>query len=234
MEKHLHEGHRARMLSRLENCETGLQEHELLEILLFNAIPRKNTNEIAHELLKTFGSVAGVFRASYSALCAVKGVGTSTAAYLRTVSLLYEKLRSRSKKEYPCTGNFAEFSKVVAENLRGLHEEYIELYATDDQGYIHGVERFSSREPNSASIDPMEVSHFFASYRPKALVVAHNHLSERSEPSSQDDLFTRKMCAYCAFHGIRLLDHIIVSDKTIYSYSVHNRMEYIRSLPIEL
>lgn len=234
MDKQLHAGHRARMLSRLENNEAGLQEHELLEILLYNAIPRKNTNEIAHALLKTFGSVSGVFRASYSALCAVKGVGPSAAAYLKVISALLGRLRDRPVKEYPCTGNFLEFSKVVAENLRGLNEEYIELYATDDQGYIHGMERFGSREQNSAKLDPVDISRFFASYRPKAVVVAHNHLSGRCAPSGADDMFTRRLCAFCSLHGVRLLDHIIVGDAEIYSYSVHNRMEYVQALPLEV
>ena len=77
----MHEGHRKRMLQRLEHGE-GLQDHELLEVLLFNAIPRKNTNPLAHELLTAFSSLGELFGASYEELLDVDGVGPETAAYL--------------------------------------------------------------------------------------------------------------------------------------------------------
>ena len=66
----MHEGHRQRMLQRLGDAK-HLQDHELLEILLFNAIPRKNTNPLAHELLSAFGSLEGVLRAVYEELLRV-------------------------------------------------------------------------------------------------------------------------------------------------------------------
>ena len=71
----MHEGHRKRMLERLAQGGENLQEHELLEILLFNAIPRKNTNEIAHNLLNAFGNIDGVFGAEFSQLSEIEGVG---------------------------------------------------------------------------------------------------------------------------------------------------------------
>jgi len=82
------------MLQRLEHAE-GLQDHELLEILLFNAIPRKNTNPLAHELLTSFPSMGELFRADYAELLNVDGVGPETAAYLRCIGLLMERIRNR-------------------------------------------------------------------------------------------------------------------------------------------
>ena len=70
----MHEGHRKRMYEKLKNGD-GLYDHEILEILLFNAIPRKNTNPVAHELIKTFGSLSGVFAAEPERLMTVDGVG---------------------------------------------------------------------------------------------------------------------------------------------------------------
>ena len=71
----MHEGHRKRMLSRAESDVAGMNDHELLEIVLFRTIPRQNTNPLAHELISAFGSLEGVFRASFEQLLAVKGVG---------------------------------------------------------------------------------------------------------------------------------------------------------------
>ena len=80
----MHEGHRQRMYDKLKN-DDGLFDHELLEILLFNALPRKNTNPIAHELLDTFGSLAGVLAADTEKLKAVNGVGENVALYLKCI-----------------------------------------------------------------------------------------------------------------------------------------------------
>ena len=78
----MHEGHRRRMYEKLKN-DDGLHDHELLEILLFNAYPRINTNPIAHELIKTFGSLSGVLAADVDRLKAVDGVGESVALYIK-------------------------------------------------------------------------------------------------------------------------------------------------------
>ena len=104
----MHEGHRKRMLERLERAEGSLEEHELLEILLFNAIPRKNTNELAHRLLSAFGSLRSLFRAGMSELKAVPGVGESTAAYLKIVGMFLERADGK-ELSLPSAFSFAEF-----------------------------------------------------------------------------------------------------------------------------
>ena len=97
----MHEGHRKRMIERLENGEAGLSDHEILELLLFNAIPRKNTNEIAHALLNKFGSISAISRADLESLKAVEGIGEGTAAYLRCVFLLMERMKFEPEKNFP-------------------------------------------------------------------------------------------------------------------------------------
>ena len=82
----IHDGHRERMKERFK--EHGLQsfsELNALELLLFYAIPRRDTNELAHALINRFGSLAGVFEASLHELCEVPGVGESTAQLIMLV-----------------------------------------------------------------------------------------------------------------------------------------------------
>ena len=66
--KNLHDGHRARLIERFNKNPDGFQDHELLELLLFNFVPRKNTNDIAHRLLRTFGSIGKILSGAACAL----------------------------------------------------------------------------------------------------------------------------------------------------------------------
>ena len=84
MEKNLHAGHRKRLKEQVVNV--GLENfssHQILEVLLFYAIPQRDTNELAHVLLNTFGSLSGVFEASYESLLEVKGVKENTATLIK-------------------------------------------------------------------------------------------------------------------------------------------------------
>ena len=80
----VHDGHRQRMRQRFEQQgDDGFHDHELLEMLLSCALPRVNTNPIAHELLQTFGSVTGVLDAPSAELMKVPGIGPNAAMLLR-------------------------------------------------------------------------------------------------------------------------------------------------------
>ncbi len=229
----MHEGHRGRMIARLEGHEESLQDHELLEILLFNAIPRKNTNELAHALLDRFGSLSALSRADFSSLLSVEGIGKQTAAYLRCIFLFFDRMGREAVTGFPSARNFSAFSALLGERFEGLTQERVELFATDKDGNILGVETFSSNREGRAKIEPRAVSKFFAAHDPKALVIAHNHLNGPATPSQSDDLFTLQMQAACAFHGIPLYDHIIVAPGGMYSYHACARFEYLKTLPYD-
>ena len=95
----IHEGHRARMRTKLmESGERVFADHELLEVLLYYAIPRRDTNELAHRLLEQFGSLQGVLSASAQELACVKGVGEYAAAHIKIVTIL-QRRAARSAKE---------------------------------------------------------------------------------------------------------------------------------------
>ena len=108
----MHEGHRQRMLRRLNTDERSMPNHEIVEVLLYNAIPRKNTNETAHRLLDAFGSLDGIFHASFEQLCRIEGVGRETAAYLRTIAVCNDRMRFNDTS-YPEKFNFASYCEFI-------------------------------------------------------------------------------------------------------------------------
>ncbi len=232
----MHEGHRKRMLERSTDAE-NMQDHELLEILLFNPIPRKNTNEIAHELLAAFGSLKNVFAAGTGELASVGGVGEATARYLKCVGEVFLRMsrtKSAEEADLPDAFNFHDFQAVVTERFGGLEEEYVDLFSLDACGHINYVARYTTHEGNKAFVPFEELAHFFLSNRPAGLVVAHNHPSMSEEPSKQDDAFTVQLQLLCSMNGVKFRDHIIVGHGGAYSYFMHGRLEAMeRTFDIE-
>ena len=221
----MHEGHRKRIIERLNESD-GLNDHELLEILLFNAIPRKNTNPIAHNLLERFGSLKGVLFAELSQLRSVEGVGASTAAYLKSIGLMYERIRFKADV-YPNISNFADVAAFLRERYAGLTNEQLEIFCLDATGKIRYVKRFSSHEEKSASTKPEFVTRFLAAHSARGIIVAHNHVSGSARPSVQDDAFTAQLLAFCSINNITFHDHVIVSGYECYSYRLERRMEML-------
>ncbi|HIZ73352.1 MAG TPA: hypothetical protein H9964_07205 [Candidatus Gallimonas intestinavium] len=219
----MHEGHRQRMLERLESAEGSLQEHELLEILLFNAIPRKNTNELAHRLLSAFGSLRAVLGAEMAELKAVPGVGESTAAYLRIIGIFYARAQLK-EPELPSAFSFAAFRPFLIERFEGAREEYVELYSLDGKDCVKNVRRFSSEKSFQASVDPKEISRFLVEAKPAAMVAVHNHITGPATPSREDDDFTAQLEILCSMHNVSLRDHIICSPEGVYSYFLSGKL----------
>ncbi len=223
----MHEGHRQRMLARLEQADY-LEEHELLEMLLFNAIPRRNTNDLAHALIETFGSLDGVLSAKIDDLAEIEGVGRSTAAYLRLVGLFHR----RKNGELPVAVralNAHDFSEFVLSRIGDLEDEVIEVYCIDIEGNVCACKRYPQGTTDTACVPAGEISELLAFERPNALVVAHNHPASGCSPSHADDVFTAKLALLCGINGVVLQDHLIVSAEGVYSYHVSGRMQNIRT-----
>ena len=225
-EKIMHEGHRQRMLKRLLSSAESLQDHELLEVLLFYAIPRRNTNDLAHELIDRFGSLEGVFRATPEQLKQVKGVGDSTAALIRTVGLFASRLKSEKASEIHLF-NVGSFSSFLIKRYGNLRDEVLELFCIDANDRVKFIKDFTSYSGTQVKIPAGEVTALLASHRPFGLVLAHNHPNGSPLPSKEDDKFTAQLQVLCSINGTKVYDHIIVSGTEYYSYKLHGRMDDI-------
>lgn len=221
----MHEGHRQRMYSKLENGE-DLFEHEILEILLFNAYPRINTNEIAHALLDRFISINGVLNAEIGELAGVKMVGLQTAKYLKCVG---ECLNRANKVEgvfsLKTRGDCTDF---VSMRLNGKKEEFLEIYFTGRNGDITRVYSYTSADRNKVLAEPDEIIKNIALAKPYGILVAHNHVNGSSSPSVDDDVFTATVRLICDMNKVKFLDHMIYAgENNIFSYFDDGRMEKI-------
>lgn len=221
----MHEGHRNRMRERLFSDDETLRDHELLEILLFGSLPRRNTNDIAHRLIETFGGLAGVFRADRQQLLCVEGVGETTAALIKGIALCMERVDRSDNLQLPTATNFEKVSEYFIRRFHGSVQETMELYTADQREQMTLAARFTTNEADRVAVAPEALGKIIVSKHPYCIILVHNHPFASCDPSPQDDLFTKQVQLMCAMHNVRFYDHLIVSDTGIYSYHRSGKLE---------
>ena len=222
----LHAGHRQRMLERLGQNESSLQDHELLEILLFYVLPRRNTNPIAHALIRAFGSLSGVFRASMEELLLVKGVGKATAQYLRAVALGFSRVNLKDGVPVKVSTP-AELFQYLQEKYRNNTTETLELLCVDKQNRVFFCKEFSVGKKNEVRLNPREASSLMLAKKTHLIIAAHNHPNASSAPSLEDDRFTKQLGMLCVINNVKFGDHVIVGNDGVYSYHASGRLDEI-------
>lgn len=222
--ENLHAGHRERMIEKFLNNPQSFSDHEMLEVLLFYAIPRRNTNEIAHRLLRTFGSLEKVFNADKQMLKSVEGVGDKVAAEIMLVSRLINVIHE--KQTAPTRiANFGELYKYIQklfENVKKVEKFNMVLLSSEFK--VLTCVDFTDNIASSVSVEIPELVNAFVIHKPKYLIISHNHVSGDPTPSESDDVMTMRVNILCALHGVKLFDHLVVG-KTLYSYRDKGRLD---------
>ncbi len=223
----MHEGHRQRMYGKLKSGDT-LYDHEVLEMLLFNAYPRTNTNPIAHALIKSFGSLQGVFDADVDKLVTVAGVGENVALYIKCVGECYSRIRGSGGSVV--VKNYNDFSDLAVKRMRGHTEEILELYFLDRNGRVIYISTHSTGNLHKVDVNPENITGMISVLKPYGIFIAHNHLGNVSEPSLNDDEFTANILLLCKLNNVKLFDHVIyASDSNMYSYYSSGKLDALRA-----
>lgn len=222
----MHEGHRSRMIDKVVENVDLLSDHEILEVLLFYAIPRKNVNEIAHKLLDSFGSLKNVLAADAYSLMCVDGVGKSTAAFFVSLSKCFSRVQNE-KDKLPEIYSFESCKRQLISAFKNASEEKFLALFLDRNGKIILRKIFSSHSGFMVDINLDELIKGTLVKKPHSIVVCHNHLSGNVTPSFSDDRATEKICISLRLNNIILYDHIIVSDEKFYSYRADGKLESI-------
>ncbi len=211
-----HAGHRKRMIEKLG--KGLLHEHEVLEALLFNAVPRKNTNDLAHRLLAQFGSVPAILGAPIEALKQVDGVGDSLAAYLRCIGTFCSRYYAEYRERFPYVFEEEDFSAFVRREYTYLETEVLDCFLLERSGRILQRKRFSANATDFVSMQPEEMTSILSTHGVAGIVMVHNHPGAPCCPSDADNDLTKQTQWMCSFHNILLCDHIICGADGVYSY----------------
>lgn len=211
--KDLHKDHKKRLRKKfLETGDfSGFYDHEILELLLNYAIVRKNTNEIAHDLIDRFNGLPGVFEARYEELMKVEGVGEKSATLIKMqYALLKEYLAKKHKvknKSYK-TGELIPYLKGL---FFGKKQEFLYLVCVDANDRVIKV-RNVGKGINDLSLDFREITSEALAVEARGVILAHNHPNGILTASQMDLEATEIVKEYLERSEIKLIDHLIFYD----------------------
>ena len=209
----IHDGHRQKMRQRfLTGGLDNFADHEVLELLLFYAIPRRDTNVTAHLLLERYGSLEAVMNAPVEDLMQVDGIGESAALLIKLVPQVMRKSRlSRGRKE-----RILNSTKLAGEFLLdcfiGEKNEVVYQLCLDRKGKLLTCRRLAEGGISSSDLDVRKLVENALLSSASAVIISHNHPSGVALPSADDYTATDRIREILASVGVTLVDHIIVAD----------------------
>ena len=211
----IHDGHRQRLRARfLEEGLDNFEQHQVLELLLFYCIPRKDTNPIAHALIERFGSFSGVMNATAEELMEVEGIKETAAAFLSMIMQTWRYYyTTQSQQQETILSDIDACGAYLIPILDGLRHETVYLLCLDAKCKLLRCEKLGEGSVNSAAVPIRKIVEVAMSSNASTVVLAHNHPSGLAVPSGDDIATTRRVAAALDAVEVILVDHIIVADK---------------------
>lgn len=211
---HSHGGHRGRLRKRFSVSPQSFEDHELLELILFYAIPQKDTNALAHSLLGRFGSLNGVLNASAEQLATVSGMGEVSSQMFPVILELLRRYMGNTVTRKHFSGYDEEYvGSHYLSTFFGLTDERVIAIALSEEYVIKGEIIIGEGDFHSSPINTSQLSRFIAQMLPCHIVIAHNHPSGIALPSETDYETTDKLREFIHKCGVRMLDHLIFDGK---------------------
>ncbi len=221
----LHKMHRSRVKDNFRASGLkGFQDHNILEMLLFYAIPRIDTNEIAHRLINRFGSLHKVFDADISELQTVDGIGLEAATLIKFFPEVFKAYELSKNTEHPCIFDSKSASKYLSGHFVAATEEIMVVLFLDSQGRPIRTFSVSQYKQDEVGADLSVIMKLAAIENAKAIVLAHNHISGFAIPSNNDIEFTVQLIERCKALDIAFCDHIIFANNDICYLSKDKKM----------
>ena len=204
--------HRKRLRKKFDDSNgEALADYEMLEILLFQYLPRKDTKPLAKDLLKKFGSLSGVLGASEQQLKEVDGIGEAIAHQLKVVYAILGRTFKSEISEKPLLDNWSALIDYCNSVMAQKDIEEFRVLFVDTKNRLITDEVQQTGTVNHTSVYPREVVKRALALNASGFVLVHNHPSGDPTPSQADIEMTRKIVEACKNMEIIVHDHIIIA-----------------------
>ena len=208
----IHDGHRQRTKQRfLRHGLDNFDDINVLELLLYYALPRQDTNPLAHRLLERFGSLSGVLDASPAQLQAVEGVGESAALLLNLIPAVSRRYMLDKTPDDHRIDSAAAAGRYFLPRFMYEQEEVLYALFLSPRKTPLDCRVLSRGQLHSVDIPVRRLVEQALELRASAVILAHNHPSGLAVPSREDEEATHTVQRALALVDVELADHIIVS-----------------------
>lgn len=212
-------GHRKRLKEKFLNTPSGsFTDYEILELILFQTIPRRDVKPIAREMIDKIGSIDNILHANYNKLDDIKGVNDSMLICLKLMKeVLNRVLREKAMKKNVISswGDVLNYLKFAMENLQT--EEFRILFL-NKKNILIADEIMSHGTIDQTTAYPREIIKRALFHEAGALILVHNHPSGNTKPSRSDIDLTREIVNSCKAVNVTVHDHVIVAKNQFYSF----------------
>lgn len=209
----IHKGHRERLKQRfLEEGLDNFTDIQVLELLLFFAIPVKDTNPLAHSLLETFGSLSQVLEADVEDLKKVPGIKDHAATLLALVIDLCRYYQVNCAQQTQVLTTLDDCGRYLVPRFFGRTKETVFLLCLDAKCKVLCCKELGEGSINAASISVRKVVETALTANATTVILAHNHPSGIAVPSNEDVQTTRRIAAALKAVEVYLADHMVVAE----------------------
>ncbi len=207
-------GHRERLrrhfLENLNN-EGSIKDYELLELLLFGAYSRRDVQQLARDLIQTFGSLSGVLAAEPAALLKVRDVGEAAVSLIKVAEALGVELARKGAVSGEVLNNYDAVIAYCRARMGRRPVEEFRILFLDSRNRLLRDERQTTGTINHTPAYPREVCKRALEVGASAVILVHNHPSGDPTPSGADIEITRRIEAAAKLLGVAVHDHLIVT-----------------------
>ncbi len=212
MAKGIHDEHRKRV--REEILKNGIGEgmplHKLIEALLFYSIPRKDTNETAHNLKNRFGSLSGILEADAHELNEVDGIGDNTVVLFRLITEITKRYYLEKSPRFTKFKDTEQLYQFLKLKYIGYNKEMFSVLSFNSAGELIAFDFLGAGDVAAVGISARMVVEKAIKNNAVCVMIVHNHPSGNALPSREDIKTTELISNAMKSVGIPLMDHIII------------------------
>lgn len=213
----IHKGHRDRIKDNfLKGGFDGFHNHEILEMLLFFGIPFKDTNEISHQLIKTFGGFSNVLEADFDELMKIKGMTKNAAILITMMPSLMKRYVEDANNNIRLT-SLRLITEYLVSQYFGVKNEELKVCCLDDNMRVKICKTVSVGSLDNVEIDLRKIIEVIFRANSNLVIIAHNHPNGVAEPSDADINVTKIIKNCFDMLGITLVDHVVVGRNSAVS-----------------
>ncbi|NMA64767.1 MAG: DNA repair protein RadC [Clostridiaceae bacterium] len=227
--KNIHKGHRERVRQRyLEEGLDGFKDHEIIELLLFYCIPMRDTNALAHRILKEFGTLHDLFEAHPKDIQNRCGISLNTAALLSLVAPLSRRYMTVRWGNRPKLNTSTKAGNYVVSLFSGRIYECFFVISLDSHNNVNHASLVHEGTINEAPVYPRIIVETALRHKANSIILAHNHPGGSLTASTADIEVTRKICQAMKTISIDVVDHIIVAGTKYMSFAEQGLMDTLK------